>query len=233
MNKQTYNGYTNGRRDKKSLLKVPIQTTIDVKLLAQAYSAMKASGMPPHSKSGILEMAFNYYMQFEGFKGQFFDESEALAFLDNERLGITIDNKRHKKAVDMFVIDNPNKNHGFIYPDQNDSNRNFSSQMGIAEQELIRRSSEFTRLFNEASKQPIKQPIIEQTTSIFGQNEPKPPMSEEERLKWKQSKGIETFNDLTQEDIESYNNYVAGCEAKGIIPASIGDFLSGNIKITL
>jgi len=231
MNKQTYNGYTNGRRDKKTLLKVPIQTTIDVKLLAQAYSAMKSNGTPPHSKSGILEMAFNYYMQFEGCKGRYFDESEALAYLDNERLGITIDNKRHKRAVDMFVIDNPNRTFGLAYPDQNDCNRNISSEEGVLRQEAMRMAQECDRIYRESLKQLEPQVV---TDSIFGANDPKPPLSEDDRIKWKQAKGIEIFpDDITPEDISNYNNYVQDCKSKGISAARISDFLSGNVKIAL
>jgi hypothetical protein len=128
---------------------------------------------------------------------------------------------------------------GLVVPSNNESKRDIVSVEDVYREQARILMQQQGHIFAENARkadekaQSIQQAAQATTNSIFGQNEPKPPMNEEERLKWKQSKGIETFNDLTQEDLESYNNYAKDCNEKGIIPASISDFLSGNIKITL
>jgi hypothetical protein len=218
-------------------LKIPVQVNVDVCTLAGLASVMRENDMPVRTKSEIIEFALNSASNSFITYQHVVNESMALDYLSKLGIGVKADNKRHKKSIDTFTL--KTNMSGLVVPSNNESKRDIVSVEDVYREQARILMQQQGHIFAENARkadekaQSIQQAAQATTNSIFGQNEPKPPMNEEERLKWKQSKGIETFNDLTQEDLESYNNYAKDCNEKGIIPASISDFLSGNIKITL
>ena len=166
---------------------------------------MKAIGKQPHSKSEILETAFQYYMQFEGFKGQRFDEAEAVAFLSRENLGVKIDNKRHKRAVDMYTIDNPNKPLGIVYPDRFADRRDISTEEEILRQTALAMASKCDELYKQSKSDKYDE--LYNKASLEDKSEMISP--EKKRL-------IEQ---------ENYAEYVNECRERGREPLSIKDYI--------
>jgi hypothetical protein len=198
-------------------LKIPIQVNLSVCQFAQGLSALKNLGVPIISKSQAIEKAFEFFMANIGKNGTTFSESLALDYLSQQGLPVLAKNKRHKKIVDMFMCDSKGSQ-GIIVPFESNPNAIISEDEAL-KQQVLRNMQKCDKLYNDMHKDSC---------------DPKLPISEDDRIRCKQAKGIEIFpNDITPEDLDNYNNYAKDCNAKGITPASISDFLSGNVKITM
>ena len=142
-------------------MKLPIQTSIDVRLFAQGYSAMKSSGFPMHSKSEILEFAFNYFIKHEGHKGVMFTETEALDFLSKERLGIKADNKRQKRVIDRFTMQD--ENFSVVFPDKFDDSRDVTTCQASLDEIARKLAEEIDAKFEASQKQQNKGIIVNES----------------------------------------------------------------------
>ena len=110
-------------------LKLPIQVQLDVCEFAQAADALQKMGIICHSKSQVLEWTWDFFMVNAGKKGILFDELRALDYLSQVGLPVTVDNKRHKKNLDIFTRET--RANGFIVPSGTDKNRSIVSQQVV------------------------------------------------------------------------------------------------------
>jgi hypothetical protein len=215
MKKGIYNGYTDGRRDKHKTLKLPIQVQLNVATFAQAANSLKEAGVPLLGKNQVIEKAFEFFMVNFGKNGLPFDELGALDYLASIGLPVTVDNKRHKKALDMYTRDTNAQ--GFVVPFLDDNVRAITSQQGVINHEAERLVKEFRK------KEMLQQQHTEQNKEFI---------SEDSIVKHKQELGL-TGAVVCEEDQIAYQEYCDKQKAKGKLPRSIEDFCRGNIPIEL
>ena len=197
-------------------LKLPIQVQLDVCEFAQAADALQKMGIICRSKSQVLEWTWDFFMVNAGKKGILFDELRALDYLSQVGLPVTVDNKRHKKNLDIFTRET--RANGFIVPSGTDKNRSIVSQQVVFDQEVQRIASEIDTKVSTGIG-----------TGIGGQNTSKV-SDENSRQHQKKSLGL-TGAVVCGEDQVMYEKYVKECEANGKIPAAIEDFITGNIPL--
>jgi len=200
-------------------LKLPIQVQLDVCEFAQAADALQKMGIICHSKSQVLEWTWDFFMVNAGKKGILFDELRALDYLSQVGLPVTVDNKRHKKNLDIFTRET--RANGFIVPSGTDKNRSIVSQQVVFDQEVQRIASEIDANFGIGTGT--------KTGSKITQSAPKV-SDEHSRQHQKKSLGL-TGAVVCGEDQVMYEKYVKECEANGKIPAAIEDFITGNIPL--
>lgn len=201
-------------------LKIPVQANLDVRELACIASTMESSGIRVKTKSMIVEFAIQQTVERYLNSSNAFSEETALDFLARLDIGVSVDNKRHKHAIDMFTR-KANADIRLACPDRNDKNRQITSiSDSIAEQAAL---------------------LLKQNAHIYEQNarkasceEPTFKFSGEEREKQKLALGLtESESVITDEDQQAYDSYVELAKTRNKPIPTIGDFMAGNCPVII